>query len=279
LAKVGIPMAGTVLVKFTVLGVLALAAARIGTSAAAVHNIATSVVGLTFTAAVVVGQAGVPVISEYATGDAPARVRRGIRAGLAVAMIALGVPCVLMVLFRSEVAGLFTADPEVLLMMAALLPLVALSILADGVQAVLGFGLTGLKRTVPSFVVFTVVYGALALVSLPIAGASGLTGLWITLVVANALVAAGQGWAFHRAAGQLVGAGHDGRPVPVVVLLDDFCDEAAFAVRGHEGFVDGGWHVEVLVDAAVNVLELKGARSRVVADGADAGRLDVPASH
>lgn len=204
LAKVGIPMAGTVLVKFAVLGVLALAAARISTSAAAVHNIASSLVGLTFTAAVAVGQAGLPVISGYATSDTPSRVHRGVRAGLIVALTALGILCGLMVLFRPAVAGLFTADPDVLAAVAALLPLVALAILGDGVQAVVGFGLTGLKKTMPSFVVFAVVYGALALVSVPIATATGITGLWTTLVVANVLVSIGQTWAFRRAAARVI---------------------------------------------------------------------------
>ena len=63
LAKVGLPMAGTVLVKFAVLGVLAIAAARVSATAAAAHNIATGLVSLTFTAAVAVGQAVVPVVS------------------------------------------------------------------------------------------------------------------------------------------------------------------------------------------------------------------------
>ncbi|AOS63790.1 MATE family efflux transporter [Actinoalloteichus hymeniacidonis] len=207
LAKVGIPMAGTVLVKFAVLGVLALAAARISTSDAAVHNIATSLVGITFTAAVAVGQAGLPVISRYAATDEPARLYQGVRAGLIVVMIALGVLCTLGVVFRSGIAGLFTADPSVSSTVALLLPLVAVAILGDGIQAVLGFGLTALKRTVPSFLVFAVVYGALALVSIPIATTTGITGLWTTLVVANALVAIGQGLAFRRVAARVVAEG------------------------------------------------------------------------
>lgn len=45
LARVGLPMAGTALVKFAALGVLAIAAARISATAAAAHSIAGSLVG------------------------------------------------------------------------------------------------------------------------------------------------------------------------------------------------------------------------------------------
>ncbi|MEW2378659.1 MATE family efflux transporter [Micromonospora sp. NPDC047812] len=203
LAKVGIPMAGTVLVKFGVLGVLAFAAARISTTAAAAHSIATALVGLTFTAAVAVGQAGIPLVSSRAaTADIPG-VRRSVRAGLLVAATVVGTLCALLVVLRPVFLPLFTVDPEVREVMVGLLPVVALAILGDGLQAVLGFGLTGLKRTVPSFLVFSVLYGVLALIALPVASATGIIGLWTALVVINVLVGIGQGTAFLRVSGGL----------------------------------------------------------------------------
>ncbi|MEH1098884.1 MATE family efflux transporter [Micromonospora sp. CPCC 205561] len=203
LAKVGIPMAGTVLVKFGVLGVLAFAAARISTTAAAAHSIATALVGLTFTAAVAVGQAGIPLVSSRAaTADIPG-VRRGVRAGLLVTTTVVGTLCLLLVVLRPAILPLFTVDPDVREVMIGLMPVVALAILGDGLQAVLGFGLTGLKRTVPSFVVFSVLYGVLAAIALPVASATGIIGLWTTLVVINVLVGIGQGTAFLRVSGGL----------------------------------------------------------------------------
>jgi MATE family multidrug resistance protein len=203
LAAVGIPMAGTVLVKFGVLGVLAFAATRISTPAAAAHGIATSLVGLTFTAAVAVGQAGIPLVSSRATaGDIPG-VRRGVRAGLAVAATTVGASCALLVILRPVLLPLFTDDPAVHSLMTVLVPVVVLAVLGDGLQAVLGFGLTGLRRTTPSFVVFSVAYGLLALVALPVASATGIVGLWTALVVTNALVALGQGTAFMQISGRL----------------------------------------------------------------------------
>ncbi|MEV0329311.1 MATE family efflux transporter [Micromonospora echinospora] len=203
LARVGIPMAGTVLVKFGVLGVLAFAAARISPPATAAHGIATSLVGLIFTAAVAVGQAGVPLVSSRATaGDVPG-VRRGVRAGLVVVTATVGASCALLVILRPVLLPLFTDDPGVRSLTTALVPVVVLAVLGDGLQAVLGFGLTGLRRTAPSFVVFSVLYGVLAVVALPVASATGIVGLWTALVVTNALVAVGQGTAFLRVSGRL----------------------------------------------------------------------------
>ncbi|MFI5491642.1 MATE family efflux transporter [Actinoplanes sp. NPDC051859] len=198
LAKVGVPMAGTVLVKFGVLGVLAFAAARISAPAAAAHSIATSLGGLTFIVAIAVGQAGIPLISgRAATGDT-AGVRSAVRSGLLVSGIALSVLCALLWVLSPVYLPSFTDDPAVISIMMGLLPVVALSILGDGLQAVVGFGLTGLKRTVPSFMVFAALYGLLALVAVPLAAAAGVIGLWAALAVVNLLVFLGQGAAFLR---------------------------------------------------------------------------------
>ncbi|WP_086663477.1 MATE family efflux transporter [Lentzea kentuckyensis] len=207
LARVGIPMAGTVLVKFGVLGVLAFAAARVSTTAAAVHNIATALVSLTFTAAVAIGQAAVPIVSVRASRNDPRGVRRGVFAGLLTAMTTLSVICAVIVVLRTLVVPLFTSDQAVASAVTALLALVVLVILGDGLQAILGFGLTGLKRSTPSFVVFAVCYGTLALAAVPIAEHAGLTGLWVALAVANVLVATGQGLAFGRESARLLPVG------------------------------------------------------------------------
>lgn len=199
LAKVGIPMAGTVLVKFGVLGVVALAVARISTDAAAGHNIATSVVGLVFTAAVAVGQAGIPLVSSRAAANDIPGIRRAVLAGVVVAGTVVAFLCLAMVLLDDQVIGVFSTDPAVVALMHTLMPLVALAIIADGLQAVFGFGLTGLKRSTASFIVFCAIYGLLALVALPIADTFGLSGLWATLAAINLGLVCGQAGAFWRA--------------------------------------------------------------------------------
>lgn len=191
LAKVGVPMAGTVLVKFAVLGVLAVAAARMSTTAAAAHNIATALVNLTFTAAVAIGQAVVPEVSGRTDR---AGVRRVVTAGLVITTVALAAVCAI-ILF-GDVVPLFTGDHEVAGLVTALLPVLVPVVLADGLQAVLGFGLAGLKRTTPSFLVFASCYGLLAVFAF---AAGNLTVLWAALALANLAVGVGQGLAFRRA--------------------------------------------------------------------------------
>lgn len=199
LARVGIPMAGTVLVKFGVLGVVALAAARTSTSAAASHSVATSLVGLVFTAAVAVGQAGIPLVSSRAAANDIPGTRRAVLAGAVVAGSVTSVLCVAMVVLDDVVIRAFSADPSVISLLRTLMPLVALAIVADALQAVFGFGLTGLKRSSASFVVFCGIYGPLALLALPIADSFGLTGLWATLAGINLCLVFGQAAAFWRA--------------------------------------------------------------------------------
>jgi MATE family multidrug resistance protein len=82
--------------------------------------------------------------------------------------------------------------------MSKLLPVVAIAIVADGLQAVFGFGLTGLKRSGASFLVFCLLYGLLALVALPVADRFGVVGLWAALAAINGCLVVGQAGAFWR---------------------------------------------------------------------------------
>lgn len=198
LAAVGIPLAGTVLIKFAVLGVLTFAAARIGPAGAAVHGVAESLVNVMFTAAVAVGQATVPLVAEYAHhGDAP-RIRRSFGAGVGVALSAIGVLGAVLLLFRRPVLSLFTSDDALLAQVAHLLPLVLLAVVCDALQAVAGFALIGLRRTVPSLVSTAVWFGVLAAVAVPVAGSGGLMALWAALACANLLQAVTKAASFRR---------------------------------------------------------------------------------
>lgn len=198
LARVGVPLGGTVLVKFSVLGVLTFAAARIGTDSAAVHSVSESLVNVVFTAAVAVGQATVPLIAGYAEERDVARIRRSVGAGTGVALCAVAVLGAVLVLLRGPVVGLFTGNPALEHQVVRLLPLVLAVVVSDALQAVVGFGLVGLKRTVPSLVSTAVWFGVLAALAVPIADAAGLTGLWTALACANLLQAASKLVSFRR---------------------------------------------------------------------------------
>jgi Na+-driven multidrug efflux pump len=189
LARVGIPLGGTVLVKFSVLGVLTFAAARISPGSAAVHSVSESLVNVVFTAAVAVGQATVPLIAEFAEARDTVRIRRSVWAGIRVALCAVTVLGAVLVMLRGPLVGLFTRTPELEDQVIRLLPLILAVVVTDALQAVAGFGLVGLKRAGPSLVSTVVWFGILAALSVPVADSAGLPGLWSALACANLLQA------------------------------------------------------------------------------------------
>lgn len=195
LARVGIPLAATVLVKF---GVLGLAAVSAGTTSAAAHAIAISLVNLTFTAAVAVGQAVIPLVAVSARERDRRSMRRTVVTGGSLGTVTVLVLAALVVVFGDRVLNVATSDPEVVNQVVALLPLFLLAVTADAAQAVVGFALVGLRRTWPSFGAFAFCYGLLAAVAFPVVGFAGLTGLWIALALANLSLVAGQLVVFLR---------------------------------------------------------------------------------
>ncbi|MFF8845279.1 MATE family efflux transporter [Streptomyces sp. NPDC015127] len=203
LARVGVPLAATVLVKFAVLGVLSLAVARVGTGSAAAHSVAVSLVNLMFTAAVAIGQATIPLMAPHIKAHDVPGLRRGVRAGAKVALGAVFLLGGVLVLLRDPVVSLFTRDRALHDQVTGLLLLILLVVVTDALQAVFGFGLIALKDTVPSLVVFTACYGALALAAVPVAVAGGLSALWASLALANTLLVVGQAAVFHRRSGRL----------------------------------------------------------------------------
>lgn len=212
LAAVGIPLAGTVLIKFAVLGVLTFAAARIGTAGVAVHSVSESLVNVMFTVAVAVGQAMIPLTAGAANEGNVAGIRRSLWAGVGVTLSAITVFGAVLLLCRHSVVPLFTSDDALLPQVVRQLPLVLLVVVTDALQAVAGFALIGLRRTVPSLVSTAVWFGALAAVAVPLAEAGGLTALWAALACANLLQAVTKWASFHRHSA-CVGAGAAGPSV------------------------------------------------------------------
>ncbi|MYW01620.1 MATE family efflux transporter [Streptomyces sp. SID3343] len=197
-ARVGLPLAGTVLIKFAVLGALSFAAARIDTTSAAMHSVCVSLVNVMFTAAVAVGQAGVPMIAIHAANHDAAAIRRVVRNAVAVALCAVAILATVLVALRGPVVSIFTDDPRLRSGVADRLPVVLVVVVADAVQAVCGFALIGLKRTMPSLWSFACCYGLLVVAAVPLADAGGLGALWTALACANLALVVAQAGFFLR---------------------------------------------------------------------------------
>lgn len=195
LARVGIPLSGTILVKFAVLGVVTYAAARTGAQGAAAHAILTTLTGFLMLASLAVAHASVPHVARAAT---PGEVRRVTRTALLLAVAGASAGGLALALAAGPLTGLFTQDAAVRGLVATLIPLMLASAMADAGQAVLGFGLTGLKKASASLIYFALGYGTLAAAAVPVVSAWGLAGLWTALIVTNGLLVVLQGSGFLR---------------------------------------------------------------------------------
>ncbi|MFI6295795.1 polysaccharide biosynthesis C-terminal domain-containing protein [Nonomuraea sp. NPDC050790] len=200
LARVSLPLAGTVLIKFGALGVVTFAATLTGVRAAAAHSVLVALTGFTFVASMAVAQAAVP---EMARATTPAGVRLVNRRAALLAVSASAVGGLVLLVSGQALARLFSDDPGVRAAVLALVPLMLLSSMADAAQAVRGFGLSALKRSGVSLVYFAIGYGLLVLTAIPVARGWGITGLWVSMSAVNVLLYALQSWGFRKHSAQV----------------------------------------------------------------------------
>ncbi|MCF6472103.1 MATE family efflux transporter [Nonomuraea sp. MG754425] len=195
LARVSIPLAGTVLIKFGVLGVVTFAASVTGARDTAAHAVLSTLTGLIMLASLSVAQAAVP---EVARAPDPAGARRAHRGAALLAVTGTLVVAGLLLGFGDRLLALFSDDAAVRERVLGLLPLMLLASALDAAQAVQGTGLTALKRSAASLSYFAVGYGLLVAAAVPVAGAWGIDGLWTAMALANGLLVVLQGTGFHR---------------------------------------------------------------------------------
>jgi MATE family multidrug resistance protein len=195
LARVSVPLAGTILIKFGGLGVVTFAAGLTSTRDTAAHAVLSTLTGFTMLASLSVAQASVP---EVARARTTAEARRANRTAALLAVAATSLAALALLALGDPVAALFSDDPGVRERVLSLLPLMLAASMADAAQAVQGIGLTALKRSGASLGYFAAGYGLLVLSAVPVAVAWGIDGLWVALVVVNVLLVGLQGTGFHR---------------------------------------------------------------------------------
>ena len=195
LAKVGIPLSGTILIKFAGLGVVTYAAARTGTQGTAAHAILSSLTGFLMLASLSVATASIPHMARAASG---AEARKINMATLLIAIAGALAGGLALVVAAGPLSSVFTEDPAVSAMVFALIPLMLVSAMADAAQVVMGFGLTGLKKPAVSLAAMVIGYGLLVASSVPVVDAWGLDGIWTATIVTNVLLIIIQGAGFLR---------------------------------------------------------------------------------
>ncbi|GAA2693283.1 MATE family efflux transporter [Nonomuraea recticatena] len=196
ICRVSLPLSGTMLIKFAGLGVLAYAAARTGVTGSAGHAILYALSGFLMVPAIAVAQAAVP---EIARADGMRSRRHTARAALTLAAGAAGISAAVVTLLGGPLLRLFTADEAVRGLVTAVVGVMLVSTLAEAGSAVMGFGLTAMKRSSSSLRSLAIGWGLLVVAAGPVTDTWGLPGLWTAMLATNLLLLTLQTTAFLSA--------------------------------------------------------------------------------
>ena len=193
LFRLGGPMAVSVLMESGMFSATALLIGRFGDIAVSGHQIALSVASVTFMVPL-----GLAIATTVRVGNAAGRgdlraVRRVAIIGLVLALASQAIAATLMLTLPNGIAGLYSADPDVVRFAAGLLILAALFQLSDGAQVTAAAALRGLKDAKVPMYITTIAYWA---VGMPLGWFLTFTldwrapGMWWGLIAALSVAAA-----------------------------------------------------------------------------------------
>jgi multidrug resistance protein, MATE family len=188
----GVPIGAQMVVEIGAFGAVALLMGWLGVTQVAAHQVALNLASLTFMVPLGVSSAAAVVVGHaVGRGDA-AGVRRSTLAALAVGAGFMALAAALFIGFPTGLASLYTADPAVLALAAALLPIAGVFQIFDGLQVVSIGLLRGLGDTRVPVVVGMIGFWCIGMpVSLALGFVLdfGAVGLWWGLVVGLFIVA------------------------------------------------------------------------------------------
>lgn len=153
-ARLGIPGGLAVLVEVTSFTLMALFIARLGTTAAAAHQIASNLAAVAYMAPLSLGLATSARASFWLGAGDAAQARQACRRGLELTLGAALLAAALMVLARHGLAALYAGQAAVAALAAHLLPAVAAYHLADALQTLCVFVLRCYRVTVAPLLIY-----------------------------------------------------------------------------------------------------------------------------
>jgi MATE family multidrug resistance protein len=197
LVSLGVPIGATLFVDVTAFTFMALFIARFGALYSGAHQIAANVAALAFMLPLAIGNAAAVLVGQaLGAGDR----RRARTTGMTA--LAVGVGCGVAVgaalfLLAPQLAGLYTGDPQVQRLAAALLGFVAAYHLFDAAQAVVVNALRGYRHAAVPMVIFGVaLWGvglgggyAIGIAGIGVAAPLAASGFWLAAVIGMALAA------------------------------------------------------------------------------------------
>ena len=208
-ARLGVPAGLAITVEVTSFTLMALFIARQGTLASAGHQIAANVAAVAYMVPLSLAIATSARVSFWRGAGNEAMARAATFMGFRLAALASIALAAIIFVANDWLAGLYTADAQVVALTAGLLAWVALYHLADAVQTLCVFVLRSYRVTVAPLLVYCVLLwgvglgGGYALAYRPLAGQPALyspTPFWAASALALGVTAALFAWMLQRAA-------------------------------------------------------------------------------
>ena len=161
--RLGVPNGLTIMIEVTSFTLISLFVARLGVQAAASHQVAANLAAVMYMMPLALGLACSARVSFWRGAGDEARARAALATGLGVTTgLAILVAAVCWLL-RLQIAQLYTSNPELAAITAALLAWVAIYHPADAIQAMSIFALRSYRITVAPLLIYTVLLWGIGL--------------------------------------------------------------------------------------------------------------------
>jgi len=190
--RFGIPTGVQMALEVWAFAAAALMAGLLGTTALAAHAIVLNMAGISFMIPMGISFAAVTHVGNLIGQGSFKRAQRAAWVAFAMGGAVMGASGLIFLIFRHSIPALFTDDPEILVLCAAVFPIAAAFQVFDGVQVVGAGILRGMGRTLPAAWFNLIGYWIL---SLPIGWwlafrcGYDLRGIWWGLALGLAIVA------------------------------------------------------------------------------------------
>jgi MATE family multidrug resistance protein len=162
-ARMGVPSGLTILVEVTSFTLMAVFVARLGTTAAASHQIAANLAAVLYMVPLAIGIASSARTSYWLGAGQPARARHAVGVGFGLVLASAVLLASTLLLVRAPLAALYARSPDVVALAASLLLWTAVYHLFDGLQALGVFILRCFRITLAPFLIYGVLLWGLGL--------------------------------------------------------------------------------------------------------------------
>lgn len=162
-ARLGVPSGLTILIEVTSFTLMALFVARLGTTAAASHQIAANLAAVLYMVPLAIGIATSARTSYWLGAGQPAKARHAVGVGFSLVLGSAVLLATTLVLVRGPLARLYASSPEVVALAVPLLFWTAVYHLFDGLQALAVFVLRCWRITLAPFLIYGVLLWGLGL--------------------------------------------------------------------------------------------------------------------